>query len=349
MSLILSLKLANELITSPGPEVTKRLFADAPGVFWIDWREADEEVVALAAKAMNDPTLTAERSGARLTVSYRGTTAKVPPRSKGDERDLTLLAINKVLAPEHEVRFVRASEGGDTLAFMSLPVEVWQGYEKKFGDRVAAAFARLSGAKPLFRGEQPAPARGVKGSDTPARLTKFSRVHPRLSTIAQARQLKKALRDPVIEPLAGDLVVTYFIDVEPDWPLVTDSLLAEYGLDREQLAKLAYGNALKAWVHVKMIERDGLTEMAGGPEVGGFSMTASIALNPGTWKLTEQFDGPFVAAFPSHERAFSAPLKAPAAVETLRRELAAVDFKAPGALSPQLFAREAGIWKPYED
>ena len=352
MGLIQSLRLANELIASPGPEVTKRLFADADGVFWVDWREEDAQIVALCAKSMNDRLLTAERDGEGLVIDYRGKSVKVAPGAKGDERDLTLLALNKVLKPQYEIRYVRASDGGDTAAFMSLPASQWKGFEKQFGDRVAAAFAKLGKDTPIFDGEQPA-MEGTRSKDAAsdpaqARLVKFSRVHPRLCTVAQARQWKKALGDPVIAPLAGDLVVAYFLDVEPDFPLVTDSLLAEFDMDREGLAKLAYSNALKAWTKVKIVERDGITQMRGGPVVGGIDMTASIALNPATWKLTEQYDGPFVAAFPSHGHAYSAPLKSPEAVAALRKELAAMDFAAPGGLTPQLFTRDDSGWKVYK-
>jgi hypothetical protein len=344
MSLLQALALARELITAPGDAVMKRVFEGAPGSFLVDWREEDDRIVALAAEALGEKTLRAVQKGGGMQIKFKRKTVDVPLQGDGGDRHVTLLALNEAIAPDHEVRFIRASEGGDTIAFMALARHVWTGFETQLGDRVAAAFAKLTPEEPLF---EAAGAADVVFKDTrQARFVKFERVYPRICTLEQTRGFTVGTEAPLVEPLAGDLAVAYFRDVEPAYLMVSEAELVEFGIDRAEFRKVVRGNALACWSgKVKFIERDGLTEMVGAAVVGGIDMTAALAINPSTWDLMEQYDGAILAAFPSRDRIFSVPAANPEAIATLRRELAAMDFTGPAALSPQLFARDGTGWK----
>jgi tetratricopeptide (TPR) repeat protein len=64
--------------------------------------------------------------------------------------------LNRVIAPEFEIRFIKASYGGDTLAFMLLDRETWTALETSFGARVNEAFMRIEKASPFFAHAQAA-------------------------------------------------------------------------------------------------------------------------------------------------------------------------------------------------
>ncbi len=143
--------LARKLIEKPGKRTTSLLYKDeAPGAFLVDWREADERIISLAASALGRGDIGPKWIDKKLHVDFDGVLTQVPLQFQPGEQDLTLRTLNSALQPTYEIRFVKASSDGDTLAFMALATDYWRTLESEYGDKVDAAFARLDIASPLF-------------------------------------------------------------------------------------------------------------------------------------------------------------------------------------------------------
>ena len=120
------------------------------GAFLVDWREADDDIILLAAEAIDSQELYPGGEGDELCVCYKNQMTLVPLEWVPGEQDKTLLALNKALFPDYEIRYIKASEGSDTLAFMILGLETWKNLESTFGAKVDEAFMKLTASFPLF-------------------------------------------------------------------------------------------------------------------------------------------------------------------------------------------------------
>jgi tetratricopeptide (TPR) repeat protein len=153
----MSKAFALQLIEHPGDETARQLFRGRiDGVFHVDWREADDDIVGLAAACIGGGgsgganELRPQWIDGTLHVSFRGKLTPVPLEFRPGEQDTTLLALNRALAPELEVRHIRASEGGDTAAFMVLRRAEWSELDAAHGSKVDAAFGRIGPDSSLF-------------------------------------------------------------------------------------------------------------------------------------------------------------------------------------------------------
>ena len=221
---------------------------------------------------------------------------------------------------------------------------------RSFGSRVDEAFTSVDENASFFeQADEEATKAALKSMKPQMRFVYFQRVNFRVST----REREAGLRDgggagaaPVVEPLAGDLVLTYFHDLRPSYPVVTEAQLEEYGMSRVELRELALKNAHAAWRgQLKFLDRDGLFEIVGGATSNGVSMTAPVILYDTVWKAVADNHGPAVVAFPRRDRILYAQLNEPAAVEKLRNELASMEFDGPDALSRLLYERHGDSWR----
>lgn len=343
-------KFARELIECPGEDVTQRLFDGIDGVFWVDWREADERIISLAAEAMKAPDLVPEWIDGKLNVKFRGRLTGVALEFKPGEQDTTLRALNKAIAPELEIRFVKASEGGDTLAFMPLGKGTWSELEAALGSRVDEAFTRVDESVTFFgREDEEAIEALLKPVKLQMRFVHFSRVNFRVSTREREAELLAgggAGAAPVVEPLAGDLVLTYFRDLRPTYPVVTESELEEFGMSRAELRALALKNARATWRgQIKFIDRGSLFDIVGAATANGVPMTATAILHDDLWEILANNNRQSVVAFPRPDRILCAHMNDPAAIEQLRAEVASMEFDGPDALSRFLYERHEGAWR----
>ena len=142
---------AIQLIEQPGEETTDSLFNEEhTGVFWIDWREADDDIITMAADALGIQELSGVWEDGKLYVSYKQQKTLVPLEFKPGEQDTTLLAINQAISADYEIRYIKASEGGDNIAFMALDTGTWKNLESTFGTKVNDAFMNLTSGSALF-------------------------------------------------------------------------------------------------------------------------------------------------------------------------------------------------------
>ena len=157
---------------------------DQSAFFWVEWNEDDDQIPALCEAILKTGQLAADWDDETLVIVWRG--ARIPvsltksllttlaaspvtavvdamlPLSGSDallwpsrgDRHITLLAVNRALSPDYEIRYVRASDD-DEPAFAPLAAGDWTALEQQYGpDSVEAAFARLRADRNLFTGSK---------------------------------------------------------------------------------------------------------------------------------------------------------------------------------------------------
>jgi hypothetical protein len=133
------------------PEVTLELTREDAPVFWVDWSADFDSIVFGLARVLGEQRLGASRVGGAIAMHYRDRSDSVPETTEEPPLHEVLLAANRLLLPELEIRLVWASTEGDGLAFAPLPCADWRALEQEFGpDRVAVAFLRLGKTPDVF-------------------------------------------------------------------------------------------------------------------------------------------------------------------------------------------------------
>jgi hypothetical protein len=149
------------VLESPTDEAIRTLLHDSSTVFWINWRQEDETIAQSCESVIQSSDLFGESvesdmpEGYQVFVRFRDRREQVPLSYSRDDRHITLCALNRVLAPEYEVRFCIDSNGGDTLAFLPLASDVWAELELRYGNEVAQRFYKMTERPNLFTDEFP--------------------------------------------------------------------------------------------------------------------------------------------------------------------------------------------------
>lgn len=136
------------------PEGGKECFWMGPAVFWIDWREYDEDIARAVSESL--PPEDAFSFAVRDSVLPRGIDIlldgePIPYAPDRLDRDTTLKAVQARLAPDYQLRFWVPSAGGDILGFCLLSAESWRRLEEEFGVRaVARCFQPIGENSRLF-------------------------------------------------------------------------------------------------------------------------------------------------------------------------------------------------------
>jgi hypothetical protein len=146
----------NAVLESPTEEAILALLHDSATVFWIDWRQEDESIAEECESVIQTGNLSGELvevdsdEGFEVYLQYRDNPLKVPLSYSADDRHITLCALNRLLAPEYEVRFCIDSVGGDTLAFLPLTCDQWAALERQYGEAVGQRFYKFAERPNLF-------------------------------------------------------------------------------------------------------------------------------------------------------------------------------------------------------
>jgi hypothetical protein len=137
------------VLESPTEETIRALLDDDGTVFWIDWRQEDETIAESCESVLQTGHLSGELvevdsdEGFEVYLQYRDRRVQVPLSYSGDDRHITLCALNRVLAPDFEARFCIDSNGSDTLAFLPLACE-------QCGEAVGRRFYKIVDRPNLF-------------------------------------------------------------------------------------------------------------------------------------------------------------------------------------------------------
>jgi hypothetical protein len=151
-----NLQLIEEVLRSGDEDAVDALLNDEESVFGVDWREADDAIVEYCEAMLQTGTLSAEMvnvdgpPGWKLYITYKGNRGRVPHVVGPEDRHITILALNRMLSPDFEIRFCIASNGGDTLAFLPLASKDWAQLERQYGSAVAEHFYKIALKPNLF-------------------------------------------------------------------------------------------------------------------------------------------------------------------------------------------------------
>lgn len=147
---------------------------------------------------------------------------------------------------------------------------------------------------------------------------------------------------PVTEPLVGDLLLAYAIDIGPSYLSVTPANLADHQLRQDDLRPLAEASGLEA-MRSMQVRTDGTVHELTAPE----NMAACAILYPGLWRQIEQeLGGPVLVAFPHREFVLYA-LANEAGIAALEAVLGQVDFNDTHALSALLYRPSPDGWQVF--
>ena len=113
---------------------------ESPHFFAVEWRGDDADIVADCAAALELDSLTADWRGEELFIMFDGKEVRVPLLLHVADRHITICALNDVLGPKYEVRFLVFSHGSDTLGLAALSVDDWRELERANAAVVAVNF-----------------------------------------------------------------------------------------------------------------------------------------------------------------------------------------------------------------
>ena len=125
---------------------------------WIDWREYDEDIINYIESVIQSGELSGKRKdvdnemGFDIFIEWKGNEYKISyPNKEGSDRDTTIKTLNKIIQPEYEIRLFMESLGNDTLAFVPLLKNEWEGLEKEFGEKkVNYYFSKINDESKMF-------------------------------------------------------------------------------------------------------------------------------------------------------------------------------------------------------
>lgn len=145
---------------------------------------------------------------------------------------------------------------------------------------------------------------------------------------------------PLVEPLAGDLLLTYALDVGEGYLSITPATLRERGLEAASLRAQAEANGLAA-MRALQVRTHGVLHELTAPD----NMAACSLLYPDLWQQIErEVGGPVAVAVPHRDVVLYARADA-AGLAALAEVVATVDFDDTHALSALLFRPTPDGWQ----
>ena len=117
-------------------------FFDNENIFWVDWREYDEDIVSYVNDELSEAdqieweTIPSEKEGALDTVILKKDEkeAVIPYDEDKWDRDTTLKSIGKFIDDKYKLCWFKPSLGGDTLGFVVIGNEDWEKLSAEFGE-----------------------------------------------------------------------------------------------------------------------------------------------------------------------------------------------------------------------
>ena len=145
---------------------------------------------------------------------------------------------------------------------------------------------------------------------------------------------------PLTEPLVGDLLLTYAIDIGPSYLSVTAATLKDHNLQQDDLRALAQASGRQALKEIQF-RTDGTIHELTAPE----NMAACSLLYPELWRQIEQEMGaPIAVAFPHRDFVLYAKAD-PAGIAALNDVMSQLDFDQTHALSRLLYRLSPSGWE----
>jgi uncharacterized protein YtpQ (UPF0354 family) len=179
-----------------------------------------------------------------------------------------------------------------------------------------------------------------KSGDSPALVLPRIKHQNFLNAIDAIPGMTSAQR-PITEPLVGDLLVTYAVDIGPSYVSLNPSNLGEYGLGPMQLRELAEANAMPILASKLHVRTDDTLYQLSASE----NLAACAILFPDLWKqIQQELQSPLIVAFAHRDVVFYARANQQgkrAVVEAV----AQVDFNDTHSLSRLLYSPTSTGWQ----
>lgn len=148
---------------------------------------------------------------------------------------------------------------------------------------------------------------------------------------------------PITEPLVGDLVLAYAVDIGDRYVALSEATASEFNIDLKTVRQTSEFNALPALRGIRMNPHGKLVEL-----ICSDNMMACSLLFPALWNQIEgQAGGPVVVAVPHRDTVIYARADDAEAIEELKSAMAQFDFEDTHALSKQLFVRANEGWEVF--
>ena len=117
-------------------------FFDSENIFWVDWREYDEDIVSYVNDELSEEdqiewaTTPSEKEGALDIVTLKKDKKEevIPYNENGWDRDTTLKSIGKFIDDKYKLFWFKSSLGGDTLGFVVIENDGWEKLIAEFGE-----------------------------------------------------------------------------------------------------------------------------------------------------------------------------------------------------------------------
>ena len=127
---------------SDNPIENIETFFDNENIFWVDWREYDEDIVSYVNDELSETdqiewkTIPSEKEGALDTVILKKDEkeAVIPYDEDKWDRDTTLKSIGKFIDDKYKLCWFKPSLGGDTLGFVVIENDGWNKLIAEFGE-----------------------------------------------------------------------------------------------------------------------------------------------------------------------------------------------------------------------
>jgi hypothetical protein len=125
------------------------IFDDTTNIVWIDSREEEDAIVHRIADRIGAIPLSAEvadaenDAGYEVRINYRDATKVITPDDGFGSRHATLNAIDELLSPEYQIRFVTDTNGTDTIGVVVELLCDWSRLYKLYGQRLNQHFCPI--------------------------------------------------------------------------------------------------------------------------------------------------------------------------------------------------------------
>lgn len=182
--------------------------------------------------------------------------------------------------------------------------------------------------------------------------TNFDRsaIVPRLkhtNFLAYIRQIPGIQPDdmPVTQPLVGDLLVTYALDLPNQFQMFTARDMRQFGMTLAEVHATAIANLCKKIPEVQQAGESPLIILATGED-----MDACLLLLDEVWdRYVDKVPGELVVAVPARDAVFITGSKSDAGMQVVRQASADVFSKAGNhSLTTDLLTRRNGVWEVFE-
>lgn len=144
------------ILDSRDAQVIFDLLDDCSCVFWVDWRQDMDEIVANCKQALQVRRLSTQRvrphadADVMTYVRYQNERVRVPTHSTRAGRDSALRSLDELVRPRYEIRVSADCLGHDAMAFIAMSAVRWSVLDARYGVRARLRFRPLYTLRRLF-------------------------------------------------------------------------------------------------------------------------------------------------------------------------------------------------------